>query len=124
MDNMHDDLLDDLLDSALRRRSVPPMSAHLSVRIIAAAEAMPVPRRAKAGGFWAGITGFLDDMGQAFLVPRPILAMLALLFLSFAAGFYNEAPDFSPGVSEADVVEFMVIDDQFVVSEFLEVSSL
>ncbi len=109
----------DDLDQLLKTRKKPEVSAHLSAQIIAAAArerpAVKIPAFVQvAKGFWT-------DMQAQLTLPRPAYAFAVLALFIFGAliGSSADPIGFLPGVTTDDLASFMLIEDGFVVGEWV-----
>ena len=108
----------DELDQLLKTRKTPEVPEYLSARIIAAAarqtQAVSRPVFEIAKEFWEGVRA-------RFTLPRPAYAFAVLALFVFGAliGSSADPLGFLPGVTTDDLASFMLIEDGFVVGEWV-----
>lgn len=120
------------LDTILQSRYEPHKPLGMEERIMMAARSMPqesgvrsrgarVSQRGGALGVFDSIRAVLNDL---VAVPHPVAVMAVALVIGFSLGLYGE--DFStlPSMTTQDISSFMLIEDHFVASEFLNDGSL
>lgn len=116
------------LDKLLNKRCVPDAPEGLSARIIAAAHREPQDAAVKEsfkwpslGGLVGAAKGYLNDLQTAFNLPQPayVAAGVVVFALGLTLGMGADDTSLLSGLSVGELADFMMINDSFVVSEWV-----
>ena len=111
------------LDKLLKSRRVPPSPEGLSARIIAAAhradDALPVQKPLDIAKGW--IEKLAAKVQSLTHIPQPayVAAGVAVFIIGAVLGMNADGVSLLNGLSVGDVASFMVINDSFVVAEWV-----